>query len=91
MLSSPEPGPGDQDVGLPPFALFEEAPLSIGGPMAVNRLLNQLFTVCWFMLPKDQKSVESLEKEIRRIVDRAIKDLREDCQSFKVDEREEEH
>ena len=34
------------------------------------------------MLPDGGKTVEELEKQFRRIVDRAIKDLREDSDAF---------
>jgi hypothetical protein len=34
------------------------------------------------MLPTDRKTVDELENEFRRIVDRAIKNLREDSDSF---------
>jgi hypothetical protein len=33
-------------------------------------------------LPKERKTVDELEKQIRRIVDRALKDFREDADAF---------
>ena len=33
-------------------------------------------------LPEDKRSVDELEKQIRRIVDRAIRDLRDDREAF---------
>ena len=38
------------------------------------------------MLPKDQKNVDALEREVRRLVDRVIADLREDAAAFGITE-----
>lgn len=40
--------------------------------------------VCWMSLPKERQSVDEVEKEIRRIVDRALKNFREDASSFEI-------
>jgi hypothetical protein len=40
--------------------------------------------MCWMMLPDDKKSVDVVESEIQRIVARALKNLREDCQAFGI-------
>ena len=37
---------------------------------------------CWMILPDEKRTVSGLETEIRRIVDRALKDFKEDAQSF---------
>jgi hypothetical protein len=42
--------------------------------------------MCWLMLPEEGKSVDELEKQFRRIVDRALKDVREDAQAFGISE-----
>ncbi len=36
------------------------------------------------MLPDEKKSVDAVESEIRRLVDRALKNLREDAAAFGV-------
>jgi hypothetical protein len=33
-------------------------------------------------LPKERRNPDELERQIRRLVDRALKDFREDCQAF---------
>jgi hypothetical protein len=33
-------------------------------------------------LPDEKRSVEEVEKQVRRVVDRALRDLREDAESF---------
>jgi hypothetical protein len=35
-------------------------------------------------LPKEKKTIEGLEAEIRRVVERALKNLREDGQAFGI-------
>jgi hypothetical protein len=52
------------------------------GPQQVDHQIRQAIQSCWMALPADRKTVDGVEKEIRRIVDRALKDLRDDYQSF---------
>lgn len=51
-------------------------------PQQVDSQIRQAIQFCWMALPPDQKSVEEVEKQIRRIVERALRDLREDADSF---------
>ncbi|HSZ56102.1 MAG TPA: hypothetical protein VK797_10600 [Tepidisphaeraceae bacterium] len=66
--------PNDPDVAEKMRALFS--------PGQVDQGIRQAIHMCWMMLPTDRKTVDELEKEFRRIVDRAIKNLREDSDSF---------
>jgi hypothetical protein len=52
------------------------------GPGQIDIHVRQAIQMCWMMLPEGSKSVDELEKQFRRIVDRAISDLREDSDSF---------
>ena len=52
------------------------------GPGHVDQSVRQAIQMCWMMLPDSRKTVDELEKQFRRIVDRAIKDLREDSDAF---------
>jgi hypothetical protein len=52
------------------------------GPGQVDQQIRQAIHVCWMMLPEDRKTVDELEAQLRRIVDRAFKDLREDTNAF---------
>ncbi len=52
------------------------------GPAQMDVFIRQAIQVCWMMLPNDKKTVDELEKQLRRIVERAIKDLREDADAF---------
>ena len=54
------------------------------GPGQVDQLIRQTIQLCWMMLPEDRKTVDELEKQVRRIMDRAFKDLREDRDAFEL-------
>jgi hypothetical protein len=55
---------------------------SMFGPGQVDQQVRQAVQMCWMMLPDCSKTVDELEKQFRRIVDRAIKDLRDDADAF---------
>ena len=58
------------------------------GPGMVDQQIRQAISMCWMMLPDDKKNIDVVEAEIQRIVGRALKNLREDCQAFGIpDER----
>jgi hypothetical protein len=48
----------------------------------VDQTIRQAIHFCWMALPKDRRSVDELEKQVRRIVDRALRDFREDGEQF---------
>jgi hypothetical protein len=52
------------------------------GPDTVDTHMRQAFHFCWMILPDDKRTVEELEKQMRRIFERIIEDLREDAQAF---------
>jgi hypothetical protein len=52
------------------------------GPGQVDQSVRQAIHICWMSLPKDHKNVDELEKQVRRIVDRALTNFREDCEQF---------
>lgn len=54
------------------------------GPHAVDQQIRQAVSLCWMVLPEEKKTVEAVEAEIRRIVDRALKDLRDDAAVFGI-------
>jgi len=53
------------------------------GPGQVDQMIRQAIQMCWMMLPEDKRSVDGVENQMRRIVDRAIKNLREDGDVFR--------
>ena len=52
------------------------------GPGQVDQFVRQAIQTCWMALPKDRKTAEELERQVRRIVDRALKDFRDDSEQF---------
>ncbi|MEM9791070.1 MAG: hypothetical protein AAF842_11790 [Planctomycetota bacterium] len=55
------------------------------GPQQVDQTVRQAIQFCWLGLPAERRNVDEVEKEVRRIVDRAINDLREDDRAFRPD------
>lgn len=52
------------------------------GPLIVDQSLRQAIMHCWMMLPNDQRSPENVEREMTRLLKRALEDMREDAASF---------
>lgn len=51
-------------------------------PQQVDQQIRQAIQFCWMALPPEQQNVTEVEKQIHRIVDRALRDFREDSESF---------
>ena len=58
------------------------------GPQAVDDAVRRAIHLCWMMLPQGRKTMDAVETEIRRLVDRALANMREDSQKFGVSEAE---
>ena len=54
------------------------------GPGAVDQMIRQAIIHCWMILPPERKNARGVEEEIRRMVDRALRDMREDAASFGI-------
>jgi hypothetical protein len=67
-------GAGDEDAAEKMSEFF--------GPGQVDQFVRQAIQTCWMALPKDRKNADELEKQVRRIVDRALKDFRDDSKHF---------
>lgn len=52
------------------------------GPGHVDQTVRSAIQACWMALPKERRNAEEVEKEIRRLVDRALSNLREDVAAF---------
>lgn len=48
----------------------------------VDQQIRAAIQTCWMALPEGRRNVDEVEKEIRRIADRALRDLREDVSAF---------
>ena len=53
------------------------------GPGQVDQGIRQAIQMCWMALPKERRTAEEVEKQIRRLVDRALQNLREDTAAFR--------
>lgn len=52
------------------------------GPGQIDQLIRQAIQFCWMGLPKEKQNVDEMERQIRRIVDRALRDFRDDRVEF---------
>jgi hypothetical protein len=55
---------------------------SFMGPGQVDQQIRQAIQLAWMMLPDDRKNVAEVERVIREMVDRALKNYREDAETF---------
>jgi hypothetical protein len=60
----------------------EERMAEFFGPSQVDQFVRQAIQFCWMALPKERRNSDEVEKQFRRIVDRAFKDMREDNEAF---------
>jgi hypothetical protein len=54
------------------------------GPQAVDNAVRQAISTCWMILPEGKRSVAAVEAEIRRVVERALANLRDDASAFGI-------
>ena len=54
------------------------------GPQQVDQEIRQAISMCWMMMPDDKKNPDAVAAEIRRIVERALANLKEDAKAFGV-------
>jgi hypothetical protein len=54
------------------------------GPHMVDQQVRQAISCCWMSLPADKQDVEHVAAEMRRILERALDDLREDAAAFGI-------
>lgn len=52
------------------------------GPGHVDQTLHMAVQACWMALPKERRNVDEVEKELHRLLTRAISNLREDVAAF---------
>ncbi len=59
---------------------------NIFGPEQIDQQIRQALHFCWMGLPKDRRSATDVEAEFRRMVERAIRDFKEDRERFGRDD-----
>jgi hypothetical protein len=52
------------------------------GPGQVDQQIRQAIQFAWMILPDERKNVAEVERVIRQVVDRALKNFREDADAF---------
>jgi hypothetical protein len=52
------------------------------GPSQIDQFVRQAVQFCWGALPRERKTHEELERQIRRLFERALRDFREDREAF---------
>lgn len=52
------------------------------GPGQVDHQIRQAIHFTWLSLPAGKKTVAEVERVVRHLVDRALKDFREDAETF---------
>jgi len=55
---------------------------SLLGPGQVDNQIRQALQLTWMSLPADRRTVSEVERVFRLLVDRALKDLRDDGATF---------
>ena len=48
------------------------------GPGQLDAMVRQCIQMAWAVMPPEKKNLDDVEREFRRLVDRAFRDLRED-------------
>jgi len=52
------------------------------GPAAVDQQIRAAISTCWMMLPEKKRTPEAVAAQIRRITERALKNLADDAREF---------
>ena len=52
------------------------------GPQAEDQAIGQAISTCWMMMPPDKKNPAAIAAEIRRVVERALANLKDDADAF---------
>ena len=65
---------GDEDA--------EEKMRETFNPAHIDQMIGQAIQFCWMGLSKEKRNIDELERQIRRIVDRALSNMREAFNQF---------
>lgn len=52
--------------------------LELLGPGALDAQIRHTIQLCWLLLPKERRTLDEVESEFRRVLDRIFKTMRED-------------
>jgi hypothetical protein len=51
-------------------------------PSEVDQLVRKTLQLCWRAMPRDRRGTEEHERQVHRLVARALRDFREDREEF---------
>jgi uncharacterized protein Yka (UPF0111/DUF47 family) len=51
-------------------------------PAQLDQSVRQAVQLCWTIIPKERRTTEELERQFRRVAERALKDFAEDKAEF---------
>ena len=51
-------------------------------PTQVDQAVRSALQMCWMLLPPERQNSEEVETQFRRVVDRALRDMKEDIDAF---------
>lgn len=60
----------------------EERLRAMFSPDTIDHQIRQAIQFTWMMLPKEKRTVAEVERVVRQIFERALKDYREDGETF---------
>lgn len=63
-------------------AMSAGAVAGLVGPGCVDQGIRAMVQACWMSLPAEKRSAPEVDKQIRRIVDRALADFADDVKVF---------
>ncbi|MDC0935539.1 hypothetical protein OAS39_04570 [Pirellulales bacterium] len=52
------------------------------GPSHADQVVRHALQAVWMTLPKENRNVDELERQFRRLADRALNNMRDDDQAF---------
>jgi histone H3/H4 len=55
------------------------------GPSSVDSIIRSAINQCWVTLPDDKRNAANVKEQIRRLVERALRDLEEDASAFGIE------
>jgi hypothetical protein len=62
---------------------YAERMSDLMGPGQIDQQIRQALQFCWMSLPKERRTLDELESQVRRIFERAMRDFREDGEAFR--------
>jgi hypothetical protein len=63
----------------------QQAAAGLMGPTTVDMHIRAAIRWCWMTLPSDKRCSRTVHSEIRRLVERALRDLDEDAKAFGIE------